>query len=187
MFAFQILKEIASCLEFGTLSASASCTSTGQSSGNLMYLLFLLKDMFTPRNSITIINYLADLLLLFLLSDALQLLVETISHSTVVAWRTDSLKQTTTTQQKPDVGKGWSQKETGQQRVTYLDSVMDSMDMNLSLTLLIMKGRKPVCCSSWSRKEPKNSKILNKETKTIAEWALLPWKIEIRLVYWECY
>ena len=43
-------------------------------------------------------------------------------------------------------GKGW-------QRMRWLDSITDSMDMNLSTFWKILKDRTPVYCSSWGHKE----------------------------------
>ena len=41
----------------------------------------------------------------------------------------------------PDAGKHWSFKEKGQQRIRWIDSITDSMDMNLSKLLEILKDR----------------------------------------------
>ena len=41
----------------------------------------------------------------------------------------------------PDAGKDWRQKEKGKQRMRWLDSVTDSVDMNLSKLWEIVKDR----------------------------------------------
>ena len=45
-------------------------------------------------------------------------------------------------------------KEKGVQRVRWLDSITDSMDMNLSKLQIIVGGQRSlVCCSLWGHKE----------------------------------
>ena len=43
----------------------------------------------------------------------------------------------------PDAGKDWGQEEKEQQRIRWLDGIIDSMDMSLSQLQEIVKNRKP--------------------------------------------
>ena len=57
-----------------------------------------------------------------------------------------------------DAGKDWRQKEKGMAENEMLDSITDSMDMNLSKLMLKQWGdsgkqRSPVCCSPGGSKE----------------------------------
>ena len=52
----------------------------------------------------------------------------------------------------PDAEKHWRQRR-GQQRMRCLDSITDSMDMNLSKLWEIVKDESLECCSPWGRKE----------------------------------
>ena len=62
-------------------------------------------------------------------------------------WRADSLEKTLM------LGKTEG-KRRGQQRMRWLDTIMDSMDLNLSQLQEVVKQKKsPVCCRSWSHKE----------------------------------
>ena len=54
----------------------------------------------------------------------------------------------------PDAGKDWRQKEKGTAEGKMLDSITDSMNMNLNKTLRDTGGQKSlVCCSPWGHKE----------------------------------
>ena len=53
----------------------------------------------------------------------------------------------------PDAGKDCGQKEKGRQKMKWLDSITDSVDMNLS-KLGDSEGQgRLACCSSWDLKE----------------------------------
>ena len=53
-------------------------------------------------------------------------------------------------------------KRRGQQRMTLLDGITDSMDVSLSkLQELVMDRRGLVCCSSWGHKESNTTEQLN--------------------------
>ena len=62
--------------------------------------------------------------------------------------RADSLEKTLM------LGKMESKRRSGWQRVRWLDSITDSMDMNLSKLQIIVGGQRSlVCCSPWGHKE----------------------------------
>ena len=52
----------------------------------------------------------------------------------------------------PDAGKDWRQKEKGWQRMRWLESITNSMDMNLSKLQERMKDRGLACCSPWDHR-----------------------------------
>ena len=51
------------------------------------------------------------------------------------------------------LGKIEGKRRRGQQTMRWLDSIADSMDMNLSKLWEIVKDRKASCCSQWGHKE----------------------------------
>ena len=54
----------------------------------------------------------------------------------------------------------------GQQRIRWLDGIIDSMDMNLSKLWELVKHRESlVCCSPWGRTESDMTEWLNNITK----------------------
>ena len=62
--------------------------------------------------------------------------------------RTDSLEKTLM------VGKFEGRRRRGEQRMTWLDGITDSMDMSLSRLRDMVKHKGSlVCCSPWGRKE----------------------------------
>ena len=61
--------------------------------------------------------------------------------------RADSLEKTLM------VGNTEGKRRKGQQRMTWLDSITDSMDMNLSKLQETGEDRSLACCSPWGRKE----------------------------------
>ena len=63
----------------------------------------------------------------------------------------------------PDAGKNGRIKEKGQQRMRWLDSITDSMDMHLSkLREMVNEGQgKLACWSPWGRKESDTTERLN--------------------------
>ena len=72
-------------------------------------------------------------------------------------WRSDSLEKTLM------LGKIEGIRERGQQRMRWLDSLTDSMDMNLSkLQELVVDAQGSLaCCSPWGRKELDTTERLN--------------------------
>ena len=63
-------------------------------------------------------------------------------------WRTDSFEKTLM------LGKIEDRRRRGQQRMRWLDSITDSMDMSLTPTLGVDDGQGGLeCCSPWCRKE----------------------------------
>ena len=61
--------------------------------------------------------------------------------------RTDSLEKTLMLE------KIEGRKRTGQQRIRWLDGIIDSMGKSLNKLREILKDREAVCCSSWGHNE----------------------------------
>ena len=53
----------------------------------------------------------------------------------------------------PDAGKDWGHREKGTQRMSWLEGVINSMDMSLSKLREIMKDRNLACCNPWGHEE----------------------------------
>ena len=65
----------------------------------------------------------------------------------------------------PDTGKDWKQKDMGQQRIRYLDSITDSMDMNLSKLWETVEDR-----GAWQA-------VVHEVTKSqtwLSDWTITP-------------
>ena len=62
-------------------------------------------------------------------------------------WRANSLEKTLM------LGKTEVKRRRGRQRMRWLDSITDSMDMNLSNLREIVRDGSLTCCSSWGHKE----------------------------------
>ena len=70
--------------------------------------------------------------------------------------RADSLEKTLM------LGKIEGRRRRGQQRMRWLDGIIDSMDMSLSKLWEIVKGRGSlVCCSPWGHKESDTTGQMN--------------------------
>ena len=63
------------------------------------------------------------------------------------------------------LGKIEGKRKRGQQKMRWLDSITDSMDMNLSKLQEMVKDRSLACCSPWGHKEPDMTKQLNYSNK----------------------
>ena len=70
---------------------------------------------------------------------------------TSIFWPPDAKSRLT--EKGPDAGKIESERRSGWRRMSWLDSITDSMDMNLSKLWEIVKDESLECCSPWGRKE----------------------------------
>ena len=67
-----------------------------------------------------------------------------------------------------DAGRDWGQEERGWQRMRWLNSITDLMDVSLSETLGVGDGQGGLaCCDSWGRKQSDTTERLN--------WTELNW------------
>ena len=66
-------------------------------------------------------------------------------------WGCTESDTTEATWQQPELGKIEGKRRRGWQRMRWLDSTSDSVDMNLSKTPGDSEGQ--ACCSPWDRKE----------------------------------
>ena len=63
----------------------------------------------------------------------------------------------------PDAEKGWGRRRRGWQRITWLDGIINSMDMSLSKIQEMVKDKRSLaCCSPWCHKELYMTEQLNK-------------------------
>ena len=70
-------------------------------------------------------------------------------------WRANSLEKILM------LGKTEGTRRRGQQRMRWLDGIIDSMDMSLSKLWEIVKDRSVACCSPWGCKESEMTEWLN--------------------------
>ena len=78
-------------------------------------------------------------------------------------WRVDSLEETMM------LGGIGGRRRRGQQRMRWLDSIINSMHMNFRWSPGVGDGKRgPVCCDSWGRKESNTTERL--------KWTELNWK-----------
>ena len=67
----------------------------------------------------------------------------------------------------PDAGKIEGRRVRGRQRMKYLDSIVDSMDMSLGKLWEIVKDM--VCCRPWGCKESDTTELLNNNTAQLEQ------------------
>ena len=71
------------------------------------------------------------------------------------------------------LGKTEGRRRRGQQRMRWLDGIIDSMDMSLSKLQEIVKDRKAwLCCSPWGHKESDMTKAAKQQPQILLSKAL---------------
>ena len=111
------------------------------------------------------------------------------SSNTLATWfkelthwqRPNSLAKTQLIGKDPDAGKDWKQKEKGWQRMRWLDSLTDSMDMNLSKLREVMEDRGGWCVAVHG--VPKTQPSLSDWTTTFkvdCSWYIYIFKINFK-------
>ena len=87
-------------------------------------------------------------------------------------WRADSLEKTLM------LGKIEGRRRRGQQRMRWLHSITDSMDMSLSKLWGVGNEQGSLaCCSSWGHKELDMTELLNWTERSYGAGSYLKWKM----------